>query len=151
MPAPSKRISIGLVADRTGLSLSAIRFYETAGLVNPVRNNGGQRRFLRSDLRRLSFVVIAQQMGFSLEEIRQQLTSLPKERTPTQKDWTKISKQFRSVLDERIRVLERMRERLDGCIGCGCLSLKSCALYNPDDRARRNGPGAQFILNDVVN
>jgi len=151
MPAPSKRISIGLVADRTGLSLSAIRFYETAGLVNPVRNNGGQRRFLRSDLRRLSFVVIAQQMGFSLEEIRQQLTSLPKERTPTQKDWTKISKQFRSVLDERIRVLERMRERLDGCIGCGCLSLKSCALYNPDDRARRNGPGAQFILNDAVN
>ena len=151
MPEPRKRISIGLVADRTGLSLSAIRFYETAGLVNPVRNNGGQRRFLRSDLRRLSFVVIAQQMGFSLEEIRKQLASLPKERTPTQKDWTKISKQFRSVLDERIRVLERMRERLDGCIGCGCLSLKNCALYNPDDRARRNGPGAQFILNDAVN
>lgn len=148
MAVANDRVSIGFVARRTGLSVSAIRFYETAGLVSPVRNNGGQRRFLRSDLRRLSFIMIAQQMGFSLGDIKTQLDGLPKGRTPTQKDWTKISKQFRSALNERITVLERMRDRLDGCIGCGCLSLKKCLLYNVDDRAWRSGPGAQYIVGD---
>lgn len=144
----SDRLSIGQVAERTGVSVSALRFYEEAGLVSPVRNNGGQRRFLRSDLRRISFVLIAQQLGFSLDQIRAQLASLPQGRTPTQRDWARISKGFREELDERIGLLTRMRDRLDGCIGCGCLSLKNCALYNPEDKAFRRGPGARFILEE---
>lgn len=146
MAASTQRISIGQVAERTGLSVSAIRFYESQGLVNPVRNNGGQRRYLRSDIRRLSFVQIAQQLGISLEQIRQHLASLPAERTPTQRDWARISKQFRRELQSRIDVMTRMRDRLDGCIGCGCLSLDKCALYNPEDRLRRYGAGPQYIL-----
>ena len=146
MPTRTQRISIGQVAERTGLSVSAIRFYESQGLVKPVRNNGGQRRFLRSDIRRLSFVLIAQQLGFSIEQIRACLQSLPAERTPTQRDWARISKTFRSELQQRIDVMTRMRDRLDGCIGCGCLSLEKCALYNPDDRIRKYGAGPQFVL-----
>jgi len=145
----SKRIGIGQVAERTGLSVSAIRFYESQGLVAPVRNNGGQRRFLRSDIRRLSFVLIAQQLGFSIEQIRDRLATLPDERTPTQKDWARISKGFRDDLQTRIDVMTRMRDRLDGCIGCGCLSLRNCALYNPDDRARRQGAGPRYILGEA--
>ena len=141
-------LSIGQVASRTGLSISAIRFYEEQELVKPDRNPGGQRRFQRSDLRRLSFIMIAQQLGFSINEIRQRLASLPAGRTPTQKDWEKISKQFRSTLDMRINQMQRMRDRLDGCIGCGCLSLKKCALYNPEDKAWVNGPGPRYILDE---
>lgn len=148
MPETSKRIGIGQVAQRTGLSVSAIRFYETQGLVSPVRNNGGQRRYLRSDIRRLSFVLIAQQLGFSIEEIRQRLATLPAQRTPNQKDWAKISKGFREELDQRINLMTRMRDRLDGCIGCGCLSLENCQLYNPEDRAKRQGAGPRFILSE---
>ncbi len=144
----SELMTIGQVAERTGVSISAIRYYESANLVAPVRNNGGQRRFRRSDLRRISFILIAQQMGFSLEEIKLQMASLPENRTPTQRDWSKISKQYRQVLDERIAVMERMRERLDGCIGCGCLSLESCELYNPGDRAARLGSGPRYVLGD---
>lgn len=142
------RISIGRVAERTGMSVSAIRFYEEAGLVSPIRNGGGQRRFLRSDIRRLSFILIAQQLGFSLDEIRAKLSTLPAGRTPTQRDWARISKQFRDRLDERIATLVRTRERLDGCIGCGCLSLKNCALYNPDDDASRHGAGPRYLMGD---
>ena len=145
----SKRIGIGQVAQRTGLSVSAIRFYESQGLVMPVRNNGGQRRFLRSDIRRLSFVLITQQLGFSIEQIRDRLATLPDGRTPTQKDWARISKHFRDDLQTRIDMMTRMRDRLDGCIGCGCLSLQNCALYNPDDRARRQGAGPRYILGEV--
>ena len=141
------RISIGRVAERTGMSISAIRFYEEVGLVSPVRNTGGQRRFLRSDIRRLSFILIAQQLGFSLDEIRAKLSTLPAGRTPTQADWARISRQFRDRLDERITVLTRTRERLDGCIGCGCLSLKNCALYNPEDNA--NPPSGTADLRHV--
>ncbi len=144
----SERISIGQVAERTGLSISAIRFYETQGLVNPVRNNGGQRRYLRSDIRRLSFVLIAQQLGFSIDDIRTRLQSLPRERTPTKTDWARISRSFRQELDKRIAMMTRTRDRLDGCIGCGCLSLKNCALYNPDDRAFRRGSGPRYLLGD---
>ena len=144
----SERISIGQVAERTGLSISAIRFYETQGLVNPVRNNGGQRRYLRSDIRRLSFVLIAQQLGFSIDDIRTRLQSLPRERTPTKADWARISRSFRQELDKRIAMMTRTRDRLDGCIGCGCLSLKNCALYNPDDRAFRRGSGPRYLLGD---
>jgi len=148
MAVSSKRIGIGQVAERTGLSVSAIRFYETQGLVAPVRNNGGQRRYLRSDIRRLSFVLIAQQLGFTIEEIRQRLEKLPAQRTPTQKDWERISKGFRDELQQRIHLMTRMRDRLDGCIGCGCLSLQNCQLYNPEDRAKRQGTGPRFILSE---
>ncbi len=145
---PTQRLSIGQVAARTGLSVSAIRFYEEAGLVTPVRSDSGRRLFLRSDIRRLSFILIAQQLGFTLEAIRQKLKGLPDARTPTQRDWARISRQFRADLDERIALLERTRDRLDGCIGCGCLSLSNCALYNPEDRAYRRGPGPRYLLGD---
>ena len=147
--AQQQRISIGQVAKRTGLAVSAIRFYEDSGLITPIRSAGGQRLFLRSDIRRLSFIAIAQQLGFSLETIREKLSSLPSSRTPTQRDWARISRQFREALDERIAILQRTRERLDGCIGCGCLSLKNCALYNPDDRASLRGSGPRYLLGDV--
>ena len=141
-------LTIGQVARRTGLSVSAIRFYELRGLISPQRNEGGQRRFLRSDIRRLSFVLIAQQLGFSIEQIHQQLAALPEERTPTQRDWAHMSKQFRATLEERIAGLTRMRDRLDGCIGCGCLSLRNCALYNVDDEAGKAGPGPRYLVGD---
>lgn len=140
--------TIGELAERTGLAVSAIRFYESRGLVAPERSAGGQRRFRPGDMRRLSFVMIAQQLGFSLTEIEAQLADLPNGRTPTQRDWKRISQSFQETLDARIAALERMRRRLDGCIGCGCLSLKNCALYNPDDRIRANGPGPRFIISD---
>lgn len=143
------RLTIGQVANRTGLSVSAIRYYETQGLVTPYRNAGGRRRFLPSDIRRLSFVLIAQQLGFPLKEIRERLKDLPEGRTPTRKDWTRISRAFRQVLQERIDIMMRMRDRLDGCIGCGCLSLAKCVLYNPDDRAGRLGAGPRYLLGDA--
>ena len=142
------RLSIGDLAARTGLSVSAIRFYETKGLVAAMRNSGGQRRFLRADVRRLSFVLIAQQLGFSIEEIRRQLGRLPEGRTPTKQDWTAISRAFRQELDARIDTLTRLRDDLDGCIGCGCLSLRKCSLYNPQDRARRRGTGPRYLMGD---
>ncbi len=144
----SPSLTIGQVAGRTGLSVSAIRFYEQVGLVSPGRNAGGQRRFRRSDIRRLSFVMIVQQMGFSLDVIREKLAGLPDNRTPTQRDWARISRQFRAELDARLETLQRTRDRLDGCIGCGCLSLKNCALYNPRDRARLGGTGPRYLLGD---
>jgi MerR family redox-sensitive transcriptional activator SoxR len=127
-------LSIGALAARTGLAVSAIRYYEDQGLVSPWRNAGGQRRFSRADIRRLSFVMIAQQFGVSLAEIRDLLAELPDARTPTPADWRRISQRFRARLDRRIATLERLRDDLDGCIGCGCLSLPRCKLYNPDDR-----------------
>ena len=147
--AVPKGLVIGDVAARTGLSVSAIRFYEGRGLVHPERSSGGQRVFLRSDIRRLSFILIAQQIGLTIEEISQLLSSLPERRTPTKRDWTRISTAFRHMLDERIALMERTRRKLDGCIGCGCLSLKKCQLYNPEDRARGLGTGPRFLLEDV--
>lgn len=144
----TKALTIGQLAARTGLSVSAIRFYEEKALVEPFRSSGGQRRFLRSDIRRLSFVLIAQQLGLSIGEIEQQLSRLPHGRTPNQADWTRISKAMRGVIDEKIVALKRTRDRLDGCIGCGCLSLKKCQLYNPDDRAGLKGPGPRLVLED---
>ena len=143
-----QNLSIGTVAARTGLSVSAIRFYEERGLVTPGRNMGGQRRFQASDIRRLSFILIAQQLGFSIDEISARLASLPDGRTPTQKDWTRMSESFRETLDLRIRQLTRLRDRLDGCIGCGCLSLEKCALYNKEDRAKQRGAGPRFVIDD---
>ena len=138
-------LAIGDLAARTGLAVSAIRFYEARGLVSALRNAGGQRRFLRSDIRRLSFIRIAQQLGFTIEEIGALLAALPQGRTPTQKDWAKISRVFRRRLDERIAAMTHMREKLDECIGCGCLSLRRCALYNPQDRLAARGAGPQLL------
>ena len=141
-------LAIGELAARTGLSVSAIRFYEAKGLVQALRTGGGQRRFLRSDIRRLSFALIAQQIGCTLPEIAAELAKLPQGRTPTHADWRRISDGFGKLLDRRIAALQRMRETLDGCIGCGCLSLKRCALYNRDDRAGRKGAGPRYALGD---
>jgi MerR family redox-sensitive transcriptional activator SoxR len=146
---PDRLLSIGELARRTGLSVSAIRFYESRGLVRAIRTSGNQRRFLRSDIRRLSFALIAQQLGLTLAEIEAELLTLPLDRAPTQGDWRRISQHIRGVLDARIAMLQRTRDKLDGCIGCGCLSLAKCALYNPDDRAGRAGPGPRFVLADL--
>ena len=145
-----EQLSIGWVASRTGLAVSAIRFYEAQGLVSASRNAGGQRRFARSTIRRLSFILIAQQLGYQLHQIKEQLAALPRERTPTQKDWAKMSRAFRASLDERIATMERLRDKLDGCIGCGCLSLKNCTLYNPDDKAATTGAGPQFVMRSMA-
>lgn len=143
---PTDVLSIGELGTRTGLSASALRFYEEKGLISPMRNAGGQRRFFRSDIRRVSFILIAQQLGLSIRDIKAALAGLPEGRTPTQKDWAKISREFRKALDTQINALTRIRDNLDGCIGCGCLSLKKCALYNPEDRAGKDGPGARRLL-----
>ena len=141
-------LSIGALAKRTGLAVSAIRYYEAQGLIAPWRNAGGQRRFDRADLRRLSFVMIAQQFGFTLPQIKAELDRLPGGRTPTKADWTRISEGFRAALDARIATLNRLRDNLDGCIGCGCLSLEACALYNPIDQAGEKGPGPRYLMGD---
>lgn len=143
-------LTIGRLAERTGLSVSAIRFYESKGLVRATRNAGGHRRFQRSDVRRLSFVLIAQQFGFSIGQIKHELDRLPSHRTPTKADWTKIGRGFRRALDAKIATLTRLRDDLDGCIGCGCLSLKSCRIYNADDRAGRRGPGPRYLIDGRV-
>ncbi len=139
-------LPIGELARRTGLAVSAIRYYEDKGLIGAFRTSGNQRRFLRSDIRRLSFILIAQRLGLSLAEIESQLKRLPQGRTPTARDWQAISRAIRTELDQRIAELQRARETLDGCIGCGCLSLKKCALYNPQDRLGEKGPGPRQVL-----
>jgi MerR family transcriptional regulator, redox-sensitive transcriptional activator SoxR len=141
-------ITIGELSQRTGLSVSAIRFYEARGLVEPFRSSGNQRRFLRSDIRRLSFIRIAQQLGLSIEGIAAELAKLPHGRTPTAADWKGISSGMKKMLDAQIETLMRTREILDGCIGCGCLSLKKCQLYNPQDRASARGSGPRYVLGD---
>lgn len=142
-------LTIGDLARRTGLSVSAIRFYEQRGLVAPIRTGGNQRRFLRSDIRRLSFALIAQKLGLTIEQIGAELAQLPHGRTPTQADWSRISRHFRGEIDRRIALLERTRDTLDGCIGCGCLSLAKCGLYNPGDRLSEAGPGPRNVLGDT--
>jgi MerR family redox-sensitive transcriptional activator SoxR len=145
---PGALLTIGQLSQRTGMSVSAIRFYETKGLVRAVRTRGNQRRFMRSDIRRLSFVLIAQRLGLTLAEIEGDLAALPPDRAPTRQDWQKISRRIRGALQARIEMLESTRDLLDGCIGCGCLSLAKCALYNPGDRASRAGAGPRFLLGD---
>jgi MerR family redox-sensitive transcriptional activator SoxR len=138
-------LSIGDLAARTGLAVSAIRFYETHDIIKPVRNKGGHRRYGRSDIRRLSFVMAAQKLGFSLAEIAPHLRRLPDQKAPTKADWTRISTAFRRDIDARIAAMQDMRDKLDGCIGCGCLSLKSCALYNPQDIKASEGTGPRNL------
>lgn len=142
----SDLLRIGDLARRTGLSVSAIRFYEEKGLVEPIRTSGNQRRFLRSDIRRLSFILIAQQLGLALSEIEAELAKLPHGRTPTASDWNAISQSIREQLDSKIDQLERTRDKLDGCIGCGCLSLRHCELYNLDDHLASQGPGPRQVI-----
>ncbi|HLL32050.1 MAG TPA: redox-sensitive transcriptional activator SoxR [Allosphingosinicella sp.] len=141
-------LTIGELSRRTGLSVSAIRFYEARGLVGAIRTSGNQRRFMRSDIRRLSFALIAQRCGLTLAEIEAEMATLPDGRAPSRADWQAISTRLRATLEARIAMLEATRDRLDGCIGCGCLSLDTCALYNPGDRAARAGPGPRFLLGD---
>jgi MerR family redox-sensitive transcriptional activator SoxR len=141
-------LSIGELSRRTGMSVSAVRFYEVRGLVKAVRTAGNQRRFMRADIRRLSFALIAQRLGMTLAEIEAELATLPLGRTPTRQDWQAISRRIRTTLEARIETLQRTRDLLDGCIGCGCLSLARCALYNPQDRAARAGAGPRFLLGD---
>ena len=143
-------LTIGYVSERTGLPPSAIRYYEEEGLVRPDRNAGGHRRYARHDIRQLSFVMISQGLGFTLAEIREALSSLPEGRTPNKGDWARISRSFGAVLDQRITQMQALRQRLDGCIGCGCLSLKTCALYNKRDRAARKGAGPRYLMGDTI-
>ena len=141
-------MTIGAVAERTGLATSAIRFYEDAGLVTPERNEAGHRRFRRSTLRRLSFIQVCQKLGYSLTEIRSQLDTLPDGRTPTEADWTKLATGFATDIEERIAGLQLLQQKLDGCIGCGCLSLERCGMYNDQDVVRQKGAGPRYLLGD---
>ncbi|MGH9179439.1 MAG: redox-sensitive transcriptional activator SoxR [Acidimicrobiales bacterium] len=142
-------LTIGALGARTGVAASALRYYESAGLITSTRSGGQQRRYSRDTVRRVSFIRIAQQVGLSLGEIKEALASLPDGRTPTQKDWERLSASWRPRLDARIAMLERLRDRLHGCIGCGCLSLKACQLANPGDEAGRLGPGPRWIIGDL--
>lgn len=143
-----RRFSVGEVAERAGVATSALRFYEAHGLIAGDRNESGHRRYRADVLRRVGFIKVAQRVGLSLDEIRAALDSLPASRTPNRRDWAKLARSWQPVLDERIAMLEAMKEKLDGCIGCGCLSLDTCALYNPDDAAARRGAGPRFLLGD---
>jgi MerR family redox-sensitive transcriptional activator SoxR len=142
------QFTIGALSDRTGVAPSAIRFYESKGLLESTRSSGGQRRYARSDVRRVSFILIAQRLGFPLRTIAESLASLPGGRTPTKRDWESLSRKFHVEIEERIRGLTALRERLSSCIGCGCLSLKSCHIYNPEDGAEALGTGPRFLLGD---
>lgn len=144
----NRLLTIGDVAARAGLATSAIRFYEANGLITSERNSSGHRRFRAEVLRRVSFVKVAQRVGLSLSDIRDALDSLPSSRTPNRRDWAKLAKSWRPLLDERIALLESMRDKLDGCIGCGCLSVDVCALYNVDDEASAFGTGPRWLLGD---
>ena len=141
-------LAIGQVADRTGVARSALRYYEREGLIHSSRTAGDQRRYHREVLRRVAFVRIAQRVGLTLDEIRAALASLPEGRTPTKADWTRLSHSWRPQLDAQIAVLQRLRDELTSCIGCGCLSLKACALYNPEDAAATYGAGPRYLLGD---
>lgn len=141
-------IAIGELARRSGVAASALRFYEEAGLLVSGRSEAGRRRYARSVLRRVGFIRAAQAVGLSLEEIRAALASLPDGRTPTQADWQRLSRSWQPLLDERIAALTLLRDQLSSCIGCGCLSLSKCALYNPADRAAGRGSGPRYLMGD---
>lgn len=138
-------LSVGEVARRSGFARSALRFYEREGLVSAERTEGGQRRYHRSVLRRLAFIRAARHVGLTLEEIRDSLDALPRSRTPTRRDWTRISRLWRERLNSEIEALEALRDGLDSCIGCGCLSLDRCRISNPEDIAANQGPGAVYL------
>ncbi|MFC0674062.1 redox-sensitive transcriptional activator SoxR [Brachybacterium hainanense] len=138
-------LTIGQIAERAGVATSALRYYEERGLIESRRTSGNQRRYAQATLRRVAFIRAAQNVGLSLEEIGEALASLPEGRTPTKRDWHRLSRAWRPRLDEQIERLQRLRDRLDGCIGCGCLSLRACALYNPEDALAGRGPGGVLL------
>lgn len=146
---PPQGLTIGDLAARTGMAVSAIRFYETQGIVRPLRNGGGHRRYGRSDIRRLSFALIAQRLGFPLAEIAGHLAALPADRAPDRHDWERIAGGFRQHIRARIAALQQLDDKLDGCIGCGCLSLDKCALYNKEDRAAAKGAGPRYLMGNA--
>ena len=141
-------LPIGVVAERAGLSVPALRFYEERGLITSHRTPGGRRQYPRHVLRRLAFIQAAQRVGLSLDEIGRALATLPADRGPTAKEWKALSASWRPLLDARIRLLEGLRDDLDGCIGCGCLSLATCRLRNPGDAAAALGAGPRYLLGD---
>jgi MerR family transcriptional regulator, redox-sensitive transcriptional activator SoxR len=141
-------LTIGAMSERTGVAPSALRYYEAEGLIHAARSSGGQRRYAREIVRRVSFIKVAQELGLSLEEIGEALASLPDSRTPTAKDWERLATSWRPRIDSQIAMLERLRDRLARCIGCGCLSLGYCKILNPDDKAGLRGPGPRYILDD---
>jgi len=145
--AVSALLTMSEVAARSGFAPSALRFYERAGLITATRTSGNQRRYERAALRRLAFIRAARNVGLTLDEVRAELAQLPAERTPTTADWHRISRGWRGRLNEKIAAIEALRDRLDSCIGCGCLSLRACALYNPEDRMGRQAqpPGAALL------
>ena len=141
-------LTIGDMAARSGVAASALRFYEREGLIRSTRTGGNQRRYQRAELRRVAFIKVSQQVGISLDEIRAALDSLPESRTPTKADWARLSAHWRKRLDDQITLMQRLRDQLTGCIGCGCLSLRRCTLFNPDDRWAAAGPGPRILLGD---
>jgi MerR family redox-sensitive transcriptional activator SoxR len=150
MTAFEEELPIGTVAERAGVSVSALRFYEEKGLIASRRSEGGQRRYRRSVLRRVAFIQVAQRVGLTLEEVGRALDTLPGDDGLTPEDWRRLSVAWRPLLDQRIRLLEGLRDELDSCIGCGCLSLDRCRLRNPGDRAAERGPGPRYLLGDDV-
>jgi MerR family redox-sensitive transcriptional activator SoxR len=140
-----QRLTIGELAVRSGVPASALRFYESRGLITSSRSGGNQRRYDRAQLRRVAFIRIAQRVGLSLEEITAALATLPGGRTPTKRDWARLSAHWRSRLDEQIALLQSLRDRLTNCIGCGCLSLQRCRISNPEDTLAGDGPGAHLF------
>jgi MerR family redox-sensitive transcriptional activator SoxR len=143
-----RTFSVGDVAARSGVATSALRFYEANGLIVSERTEAGHRRYAADVMRRVGFIKVAQRVGLSLSEIKAALDSLPAGRTPNRREWAKLAASWQPILDERIALLESMKEKLDGCIGCGCLSLDTCALYNPDDVAAARGAGPRYLLGD---
>jgi MerR family redox-sensitive transcriptional activator SoxR len=143
-----KPLTVGELAERTGVATSALRFYEERGLIHSERNVSGHRRYARAVARRVAFITFAQRVGLTLEEIRAELNKLPKDRVPTSEDWDRLTKTWSTRIDERIEELERLKLGLTECIGCGCLSLERCAVLNPNDRLSSRGPGPRFWLGD---
>jgi MerR family transcriptional regulator, redox-sensitive transcriptional activator SoxR len=141
-----QHLTIGQLSERTGVATSALRYYEQLGLVHAARSSGGQRRYPRDTIRRVSFIRVAQQVGLRLDEIGEALASLPENRTPTQRDWARLSRSWRPRLDSQIAMIERLRDRLDQCIGCGCLALGVCRIMNPGDALAMRGPGPHYVL-----
>ena len=141
-------LTIGEVARRTGVAASALRFYESSGLIGAMRTDGNQRRYARATLRRIAFIQAGKAAGIPLAEILAALARLPSERAPNSRDWEALSQSWREDLDRRIATLTALRDRLTGCIGCGCLSLDTCGLLNPDDEAAGLGAGAHYLLRD---
>jgi MerR family redox-sensitive transcriptional activator SoxR len=141
----SKALTVGQVAQRSGVSVATLHFYESKGLIESWRNSGNQRRYNREVLRRIAVIRVAQRTGLSLESIKQALSSLPRGHAPSTEDWRKLSKRWRADLNERIQRLTRLRDQLEGCIGCGCLSMDICPLRNPWDVLAKQGPGARLL------